>query len=196
MCKSSILLIIFNRPKSTQKVFEAIKNAQPDRLYIAADAPRIGNATDILNCDTTKKITENIDWPCEVSRLYQEHNLGCSLGPRAAFKWFFSFEQEGIILEDDCLPNQSFFEFTNEMLDRFRNHKQIISINGSNLGYINGGNESYSYSKYMNMWGWATWADRAKKIDYSLDKWEQIKKPLWFLYRKMGQHLFDADIHW
>ena len=82
---SSILLIIFNRPNTTRKVFESIRKARPKRFYIAADAPRQSNNDDIEKCRSTRLITENIDWPCEVKRLYQEVNLGCSLGPRAAF---------------------------------------------------------------------------------------------------------------
>ena len=193
---TAILFIIFNRPSSTQKVFEEIKRAKPAKLYIAADAPRNNNTPDIENCKNARAVTENIDWPCEVKRLYQEKNLGCSFGPRAAFDWFFLQEEEGIILEDDCVPHRDFFPFAAAMLEKYRNNKKIISINGSNLGYKLKNDESYFFSRFMNMWGWATWADRAKEIDYSLDKWKQMKYPFWFLYNKMGQHLFDIDINW
>jgi hypothetical protein len=191
-----VLLILFNRPATTQKVFEAIRCAQPARLYIAADAPRPGNKSDEENCRVTRSVTENIDWPCEVKRLNQEHNLGCSFGPRAAFDWFFSQEPEGIILEDDCVPHLDFFDFAQVMLDRYRNDQRILSINGSNLGYQLNNGKSYTYSRFMNMWGWATWADRAQAIDYSLSEWKQVRKPLWFLYQCMRQGLFDNDINW
>lgn len=192
----AVLLIIFNRTNTTQKVFEAIRRAQPARLYVAADAPRLYNSADEEKCHATRAVTENIDWPCEVKRLYQNENLGCSFGPRAAFDWFFSQEPEGIILEDDCVPHPDFFIFASDMLDLYRDDKRIISINGSNLGYeLNNGN-SYTFSRFMNMWGWATWADRAKSIDYSLEKWLNIKNPHLFLYRKMRQGLFDFDINW
>ena len=196
LTNTAVLFIIFNRPFTSKKVFEAIRIAKPSRLYIAADAPRLENISDAENCKAARTITDNIDWPCDVKRLYQNNNLGCNLGPRAAFNWFFSFEKEGIILEDDCVPDQSFFAFATSMLERYKHNKRIISINGSNLGYKPNHAFSYSFSRYMNMWGWATWADRANEIDYSLDKWKQIKYPLWFLYKKMSQNLFDADIHW
>lgn len=192
----SILFIIFNRPDTTKRVFDAIRIAKPPRLYIAADAPRAGNITDLQNCKDARATTEQVDWPCEVKRLYQTKNLGCSFGPRAAFDWFFSNEEEGIILEDDCVPHQDFFIFASEMLNRYRNDERIISINGSNLGYQLNNGESYIYSRFMNMWGWATWADRAREIDYSLSTWKKVRQPIWFLYRHMRQHLFDTDINW
>jgi hypothetical protein len=196
MPETAILLIIFNRPDSTQKVFDAVRLAKPTRLYIAADAPRPGNTGDVANCKSARAVTENIDWRCEVTRLYQANNLGCSFGPRAAFDWFFAHEKEGIILEDDCLPHPDFFPFAQSMLERYRDNKRIISVNGSNLGYELQDGSSHCFSRFMNMWGWATWADRAHAIDYSLKEWSKIKRPLWFLYRRMRQHLLDTDINW
>lgn len=191
-----VLFIIFNRPATTEKVFKAIRLAKPSRLYIAADAPRAGNTSDEENCKATRAVTENIDWPCAVKRLYQEQNMGCSLGPRSAFSWFFAQEKEGIILEDDCVPHPTFFLFAAAMLERYRDNRKIISINGSNLGYqLNNGN-SYTFSRFMNMWGWATWADRANAIDYNLNSWKEVKHPLRFLYQKMKQGFFDTDINW
>lgn len=195
MRKVPVLFIVFNRPDTTAKVFAAVREAKPSVLYIAADAPRKNNDSDIDKCRLTREITEQVDWPCTVKRLYQEQNLGCSIGPRTAFNWFFSSEKEGIILEDDCVPHPDFFQFASEMLERFRENKQIISINGSNLGYTFN-DESYCFSRFMNMWGWATWADRAATIDYSLTQWKKVKHPLWFLYKQMRQGLFDTDINW
>jgi hypothetical protein len=191
-----VLLIIFNRPDTTQKVFDAIRQVKPARLYIAADAPRAGNKLDEEKCKAARAITENVDWPCDVKRLYQEKNIGCSLGPRTAFNWFFSQEKEGIILEDDCVPHPDFFLFAASMLDRYRENKKIISINGCNLGYTLQDGNSYTFSRFMNMWGWATWADRVQSIDYSLQDWKQVKNPLWHLYKKMRQNPFDGDIKW
>lgn len=196
MPEPAILFIIFNRPDTTQKVFDAIRLAKPSRLYIAADATRASNLSDEENCKAARAVTENIDWPCEIKRLYQENNLGCSFGPRAAFDWFFTQEKEGIILEDDCVPHPDFFLFAKSMLERYRDNKKIISINGSNLGYKLKNGNSYSFSRFMNMWGWATWADRANAIDYSLQHWRKVKHSLRFLYKKMRQRLFDTDINW
>ncbi|RZK07316.1 MAG: hypothetical protein EOO46_14820 [Flavobacterium sp.] len=196
MFETPVLLIVFNRPSSTRRVFEAIREVKPSKLYIAADGCREGNKEDEAKCFITRKITENVDWPCETKRLYHDLNLGCSLGPRAAFDWFFENEKEGIILEDDCLPHPDFFCFASSMLEKYRENKKIISINGSNLGYSLSNGESYTFSRYMNMWGWATWADRAKAIDYQLKGWKNVKKPGWFVYKHMRQNLFDTDLNW
>lgn len=196
MNKTAVLFIIFNRPESTEKVFEAIKAARPEKLYIAADAPRISNVDDIEKCKKVRALTENIDWPCEVHRLYQKENLGCGLGVRTSFDWFFSEEKEGIILEDDCVPNLSFFPLASEMLEKFRDNKKVISINGSNLGYQLKNGDSYTYSRFMNMWGWATWADRANEIDYNMESWKRIKNPHYNLYKKLRRSLFDFDFNW
>jgi hypothetical protein len=191
-----VLFIVFNRPATTEKVFEAIRKAKPTKLYIAADAPRVGNESDIQKSLRVKEIVSNVDWACVVSTQYQERNLGCSLGPRAAFDWFFSKEERGIILEDDCVPNQSFFIFCQEMLEKFANDERIISINGSNLGYQLETGKSYTFSRFMNMWGWATWRRSAAKIDYSLKEWNNERKPLLVMYKRLRQRLFDIDINW
>ncbi len=196
MPNTPILFIIFNRPDSTKKVFEAIEQAKPSRLYIAADAPRTGNLNDEANCKPARAITENINWPCEVKRLYQKKNLGCGLAVSEAINWFFSQNEEGIILEDDCLPHPDFFIFASEMLDKFRDNKKIISINGSNLGYHLKDGNSYTFSRFMNMWGWATWKDRAGEIDYKITDWKNQNKPLFWLYKHLRQYLFDLDLNW
>lgn len=196
MSDPAVLFIVFNRPDTTQRVFEAIRRAKPRRLYIAADAPRTAQESDVERCRSVRAITENVDWDCDVRRLYQDANLGCSFGPRAAFDWFFAQEPAGIILEDDCLPHPDFFFFAKSMLERFRDNKKIISVNGSNLGYELGDGNSYFFSRFMNMWGWATWADRASAIDYSLRYWKELEHPLWFLYKSLRQNLFDLDINW
>jgi hypothetical protein len=196
MHNTPILFIIFNRPGTTQQVFNAIKKAQPTRLYIAADAPRNMNNDDKEKCRQTREITEDINWPCQVHRLYQDVNLGCYMGPRTAFDWFFAHEEEGIILEDDCVPHPNFFLFATVMLNRYRENTKIISINGSNLGFDLNSGESYTYSKYMNMWGWATWRNRAQSVDYKLLAWQQVKYPIWYLHKHMRQYLFDFDLNW
>src|SRR6185369_14502559 len=106
--RTPVLLVIFNRPKTTQLVFEAIRQAKPTRLYIAADGPRKNVESDIKNCAETRKIVEQVDWDCKVEILFRNENLNCGVGPSSAFTWFFEHEEEGIILEDDCLPSQSF----------------------------------------------------------------------------------------
>lgn len=196
MLNTPLLFIIFNRPKTTNQVFEVIRRVRPLKLYIAADAPRPGNLNDQKNCHETRLITEKIDWTCDVKRLYREKNLGCGIAVSEAIHWFFSHESEGIILEDDCLPHPDFFSFASLMLDRFRSNKKIISINGSNLGYELLTNNNYTFSRFMNMWGWATWNDRVNKIDYTMAEWKNIKHKTFWVYWHAKQGIFDVDINW
>ena len=125
-----VLFLIFNRPEITKQVFNAIQQAKPPRLYVAGDGPRSKCTEDEENCKLARSIATNVDWDCEVKTLFRDHNLGCRLAVSQAIYWFFEQEPEGIILEDDCLPSQSFFWFCQEMLEYFRNDKAVGVICG------------------------------------------------------------------
>lgn len=151
-----ILFIIFNRPKETGMVFEEIKKIKPTKLFVAADGPR--NEDESKKCEKTREIIKKIDWNCEVKILFREKNLGCKNAVASAIDWFFSQVDMGIILEDDCVPSQSFFHFCSEMLSHHKDNKQIMCISGDNFqnGIIRG-DGSYYFSSIPNIWGWATW---------------------------------------
>ncbi len=108
---SAVLMLVFNRPSTTEMVFEAVRRAQPPRLYIAADGPRHGNVSDKIQCQQVRQIFEKIDWPCQLNTRYLERNLGCRMAVSSAISWFFEHEEEGIILEDDTLPTVVFLSF-------------------------------------------------------------------------------------
>ena len=130
-----VLFLIFNRPETTIQVFSAIKKAQPNRLYIAADGPRSEYPDEENHCKIARTIATNVDWDCEVKTLFRDQNLGCRLAVSQAIDWFFEQEPEGIILEDDCLPDQSFFWFCNELLERYRDDTRIMHIGGTNFQF-------------------------------------------------------------
>lgn len=156
--KSPVLFIIFKREDTTKRVFERIREAQPPRLYIAADGPRKDRPDEAEKCQTVRKVVESIDWPCEVHRLYRDENLGCGKGVSSAITWFFNNEEQGIIIEDDVLPHLDFFRYCDEMLDRFKDDTTVHLISGNNYFY-KGYESQYSYYKsvMMNIWGWASW---------------------------------------
>lgn len=167
--KSPVLFIIFKRVDTTQKVFSRIREARPPKLYIAADGPRLDRQGEVEQCDATRKVVENVDWPCEVHHLYRDKNLGCGEGVSSAITWFFEHEEEGVILEDDVLPHIDFFRFCDEMLDRYRDIYKIKCICGSNAFYDDIKYPySYYFSHYMMVWGWATWRRTWKEYDKSL----------------------------
>ena len=153
-----VLFIIFNRPETTAKVFGEIRKARPRQLYIGADGPRSNK--DLDKCGRALKIATSVDWDCEVHILPHKKNLGCGKAVRQSINWFFSNVEQGIILEDDCVPDQSFFPFCETMLDRYKDDNRIMMISGTNFLYNKPDtiHNSYYFSKYFPVWGWATWS--------------------------------------
>jgi hypothetical protein len=156
---TALLFMVFNRPRHTRAVFEAIRHARPARLYVAADGPREHQPDDFALCTAVRAITMTIDWPCELHTLFRPANLGCRTAVTEALDWFFSLEPEGIILEDDCLPNPTFFRYSSELLERYRHDERIMCITGGKLvNSITDASTSYFTSIYnMCGWGWASW---------------------------------------
>ncbi len=180
--KTPVLLIIFNRAETTRVVFEAIRKARPPRLYVAADGPRPGVDTDKVKCAEARKIVERVDWPCEVKTLFQDKNLNCGKAPSTAMTWFFEHEEEGIILEDDCLPSQSFFRFCQELLEYYRNDSRVMHIGGNNFldGWRNDPDYSYYFSRSGHIWGWATWRRAWQTFDLDILLYEELKQKGFF----------------
>jgi hypothetical protein len=174
LTKSAVLFVIFNRPDTTFKVFEQIKAAKPKRLYIAGDAPRENVLEDKLLCEQARSVVEHIDWECEVKTLFNKKNKGCKDGVSAAVDWFFDNEEEGIVLEDDCLPSNSFFKFCDTLLEKYRDDTRIRHITGCNLQ--NGkkwGNASYYFANRTHVWGWASWRRVWKDYDKNLNNYSE-----------------------
>lgn len=172
--KSPVLFIIFKREDTTRRVFERICEAQPPRLYIAADGPRKDRTDEAEKCMATRKVVEEIDWPCEVHKLFREENLGCGKGVSSAITWFFDHEEQGIIIEDDILPHIDFFRYCDEMLERYKDDDRIQMIAGSNEFYNDYKTEnSYYLSRYFHIWGWASWRRVWKTYEFDTNKLPQ-----------------------
>ncbi len=153
----SVLLLFFARPVQTAKVFEQIREARPRKLFLYQDGPRKNHPDDIDNIQKCRAIVEQIDWDCEVHRMYQEENYGCDPSEYISQKWMFSHVDRGIVLEDDDVPSQSFFPFCIELLERYKDDTRIGIISGmNNIDTFNNG-YSYCFSRYGSIWGWATW---------------------------------------
>ena len=172
-----VLFLIFNRPDNTKKVFEEIRKQKPKYLFIAADGPRPEHAVDYQKCKNTREIVSDVDWDCELKTLFREKNLGCKFAVSSAITWFFEQVEEGLIIEDDCLPNPSFFSYCTELLKKHRHDDKIMHISGTNLSDdIKFGDGSYYYSCYPHIWGWATWRRAWGKYDLELyDKKAYLK---------------------
>lgn len=172
-----VLLLIFNRPDKALRVFEQIRNAKPQRLFIAADGPRKKQEAEQQLCTETRtRILEKIDWDCEVHTLFRTTNLGCKIAVSTGISWFFKHVEEGIILEDDCLPELSFFRFCGELLEKYREHQQIMMISGVNFQPKKCTNSSYYFSTYLHIWGWATWRRAWDHYDLTMQAWPEFKE--------------------
>lgn len=177
---TAILLLIFNRPDETRAVFNALRMIKPKFLFVACDGPRGKVASDAANVVKTKAILHEIDWDCELKTLYREDNLGCKKAVSEGINWFFKNVDEGIILEDDCVPDITFFNFCTELLDTYRDDKRVMHISG--LNFLSGPKvlsqdvESYHFSKYPAVWGWATWKRAWDLYDVDIVSWPKAKK--------------------
>jgi hypothetical protein len=187
MSDTPILLLVFNRPETTRRVLEAIRRIVPTRLYVAADGPRSGHERDAGRCAEVRDLVHRgIDWDCDIQYLERETNLGCRRAVSSAITWFFEKVEEGIILEDDCLPAPQFFPFCSNLLARYQDVPRVAHIGGYNcqLGRKRG-EGSYYFSKYFHVWGWASWRRAWNGYDVEMHDYQ--------LFIKSGglENLFD-----
>lgn len=179
MLSTPILFLIFNRLDTTERVFAEIRKQAPRRLYIAADGPRPGKGeSERLACESVRNwVVAHIDWDCDVHTLFRDGNLGCGRAVSGAITWFFEREEAGIILEDDCLADPSFFPFCEEMLARYRDCPEVMHISGNN-NQDTMGDYSYSYyfSVYSHIWGWAAWRRSWQGFDLGIRDWADIRQ--------------------
>jgi hypothetical protein len=175
--QTAVLFLIFCRPDTTRHVFEAIRAARPLKLYIAADGPRRHRPGDAEKCDAARRIATAVDWECEVHTLFRSTNMGLGRGISDAITWFLEEEEEGIILEDDCLPSASFFAFCEEMLGRYRHDTRVMEIGGNNFEHLSERDNEFSYyfSNLAHIWGWATWRRAWNLFDFRMNHYAEVK---------------------
>ncbi len=167
-----ILIIAYRREDTTQRVLEAVRDARPERLYVACNAPRPGRPEEADQCAVVRRLFDTVDWPCNVYRLFRDEHLCARDSISGAISWFFENEPQGIILEDDCVPVASFFRFAQELLERYADDRRVGMISGDNFQYgLPRGEASYYFSRYCHIWGWATWRDRWASYDASMRLW-------------------------
>lgn len=172
-----VAFIVFNRPDTTERVFAEIAKAKPPKLLVVGDGPRASRQGEAEKVAATRAIIQRVDWDCEVLTNFAETNLGCKKRVSSGIDWVFEQVEEAIILEDDCLPDPTFFRFCQEMLERYRHDQRIGIISGDNFQFGRSyGRDSYYFSKYVHIWGWATWRDRwVGHYDVTLAKWPHIR---------------------
>lgn len=171
-----ITFIIFKRPHTTEKVFQAIRQAKPKKLFVIADGPRNDRENEAEKCAATRAIIDRVDWDCEVIKNYSDVNLGCAVRVSSGLDWVFSHVEKTIILEDDCIPHSSFFRFCEELLEKYQHDTRVASISAQNIQpQHKRTNYSYYFSRYSHCWGWATWRRAWQHYDLYIKLWKQVK---------------------
>lgn len=172
-----VAIFVFNRPDLTAQMFQAVRSARPAMLFISADGPRADRPGEEELCAQTRKIVQAVDWDCDVRLNFADHNLGCGPAMSRGINWVFDIVDRAIILEDDCIPDPSFFPFCEQMLEEYQNDSRIMQIAGSNLQMpadVFGG-ASYSFASFPVVWGWATWRRAWKHYDIAMAGWPAFR---------------------
>jgi hypothetical protein len=201
-----VAFLIFKRPDTTQRVFDAIRESKPQKLLVVADGPRDARPGEAALCDQTRSIIKQVDWECEVLTHFSDTNLGCKKRISTGLDWVFNTVEEAIILEDDCLPNPTFFHFCEELLGRYRHDSRIMSIAGNNfLPPDRRTPYSYYFSRYSFIWGWASWRRAWQYYDVDMKFWTEIREGNWLedvliehystkAWAKKFQSVYDGEI--
>lgn len=186
-----MLLLAWRRPDTTARVMQRLQEVRPSYLFIACDGPRSGDTGLLAACQETREVIEqNLTWDCEVQRLYREQHLGCRRGVAEALDWFFSHVEAGIILEDDVLPDPSFFPYCAELLEHYREDDRVAMISGSSIrNRPTRDSCSYRFSNYCHIWGWASWRRAWRNYDAAMEEWPFLRAQGWL--RDLGGARFE-----
>ena len=191
MFSTPVLLIIFNRPKQTALMLNSLAARQPEVLYVAADGPRANNASDAVLCAETRAlIEEKVTWKCEVKKLFLDENYGCGKAVSNAITWFFKHNEYGIILEDDCLPDPTFYGFCEQLLLKYRHDQKVMHIGGSNFQQgKKRGDADYYFSAEVHVWGWASWRRAWENYDFDMKELDAF-----VAQRKLANYYTDRTV--
>jgi len=198
--KTPVAFLVFNRPDTTERVFDEIRKAKPPVLLVVADGSRPGRPDESRQCEAVRAIIEQVDWKCEVLKNYSDVNLGCKRRVSSGLDWVFENVDQAIILEDDCLPHPTFFRFCEELLEKYRDDERVMHISGTNF---QSGRErdiySYYFSNYGSIWGWASWRRAWNLYDLDMKLYPEIKEKKYLLdicgnrhEMKFREEIFDA----
>jgi GT2 family glycosyltransferase len=173
--RTPVVLVLFARPDTTERLVELVRAARPPLVFVIADGPRPDRPEDVGRCEATREVVARTDWDCEVRTAYADANLGVKRRVETGFEWVFEQVDEAIILEDDCIPHPTFFPFCDELLERYRDEPRIFSIAGGCFEPDRVVGPSYRFSRYQLIWGWATWRRAWRQYDPLLTRWPELR---------------------
>jgi len=192
--REPVLVMAFNRPDHLSVLLDRLREVQPERLYVAIDGARAAREGEADRVQACRDLVATVDWPCEVHTLFQDTNLGCGLGVSTAISWLFENEERGIILEDDIIPDPSFFPYCEELLERYEHDDRVFAISGCNL--VPPDEQSrpdlpYRFSQVPHIWGWATWRRTWQQHRLDIRDWRQ-RLPARQLWERSGRSVPGA----
>lgn len=197
MTTEPVLIMAFNRPDLLRALLDRLRLIQPSSVYVAIDGPRATREGEAARVQECRELVSAIDWPCEVHTRFQDTNLGCGLGVSTAISWFFDQVERGIILEDDIIPDPSFFPYCSELLDRYETDDRVFAISGCNFVPAEAQTrptDPYRFSQVPHIWGWATWRRSWQQHQLDIAGWQQ-QLPLWKLWARAGRSL-PGTVYW
>jgi hypothetical protein len=199
--RTPVVMSLFARPDTTKRVLDVVRQVEPARLLVVANAPRPEVAGETARCDATRALIDDVDWDCEISTDYAEHHMSQKRRIETGLDWAFSLTEEAIVLEDDCVPDPSLFPFCDALLERHRDEETVMSISGDNFQFDGPASEdSYYFSRYPHTWGWATWRRAWARYDHAMSRWPDLRESGWLQEVVEGphavaywSHLFDQN---
>ncbi|MDH5666808.1 MAG: hypothetical protein OEY86_02205 [Nitrospira sp.] len=190
-----IAVLTFNRPELTERLLNILGQIKPRRMLVVSDGPRSHVATDVERVTAVRRLFEKLDWECHVDRNFAECNMGSFPRNSSGLSWVFDQVEEAVILEDDCVPEPSFFPFCEELLRKYRDDQRVGLISGNN--FLKPSRQklaaSYFFSGYATTWGWASWRRTWRQVDLDM--------PYWLEFRDSGQlrravYSDNEDLYW
>lgn len=192
--ETAVLLIVFNRLQTVKQVLASLQLVRPKKLYIFSDGPRPGISSDYDRILEVRQFLKNeVNWNCTLEIKENDTNLGCKYGPNSAIDWFFSREERGIILEDDCVPSTDFYRLCTEILNKYEDDMRVFGVSGTNFFGKKETDSGYYFSNFFMIWGWASWRSRwtlHKQIMQNFD--EVICDPL--IHSKISNNFANKEI--
>jgi len=193
----AVLVIAFNRPEHLAQVIDRLREVEPRSVYVAIDGPRADRVGELDKVEACRNLTHSIDWPCQLHTLFHDKNLGCGRGVSTAISWFFGNESRGIILEDDIVPDYSFFPFCEVLLDRYEDDDRVFAISGCNFVPAAGLTDPtapYRFSQVPHIWGWATWRRSWARHHLDITNWRERLPPR-HIWDRVGKSV-PGTVYW
>jgi hypothetical protein len=173
-------MFIFARPDTTARVLDVVRKARPQQLLVVADGPRPEVAGEAERCAATRELLDTVDWDCDVSTNFADHNLGQTRRLETGLDWAFDLTEEAIVVEDDCLPDPTFFAYCDELLERYRDEERLLTVSGDNFQFERPASEdSYFFSRYPHSYGWASWRRAWSLNDPEMSAWPELRETDW-----------------